>query len=76
MKLPSSEEEANDEILLVMNNKRKHPKKKGEYKEQKNGRTHNQEDKRTTYKGKPQGGTSTSLPPSVVRNISNNEREN
>jgi hypothetical protein len=35
MKSPSSEEDANDEILLVMN-KPKHPnKKKGEYKEQK-----------------------------------------
>jgi hypothetical protein len=53
VKLPSSEEETNDEILPIMN-KPKHPKKKGEYKEQ-NVRTHNQEDKRTTYKGKPQG---------------------
>jgi hypothetical protein len=34
-------------------NKSKHPKK-GEYKEQ-NGKTHIQEDKRTTKEGKPQG---------------------
>jgi hypothetical protein len=33
MKLSSSEEEANDEILPIMN-KSKHPKKKGEYKGQ------------------------------------------
>ncbi len=53
MKLPSSEEEANDEILPIMN-KSKHRKKKGEYKGQ-NRRTHNQEDKGTTYEGEPQG---------------------
>jgi hypothetical protein len=53
MKLPSSEEEANDEILPIMN-KSKHPKKKGEYEGQ-NRRTHNREDKRTTYEGEPQG---------------------
>jgi hypothetical protein len=52
MKLPSSEEEANDEILPIMN-KSKHRKKKGEYKGQ-NGRTHDQEDKRTTSEGEPQ----------------------
>jgi hypothetical protein len=49
MKLSSSEEEANDEILPIMN-KSKHPKKKGEYKGQ-NRRTHNQEDKKNHLRG-------------------------
>jgi hypothetical protein len=49
---------------LPIINKPKHPKKREkEYKEQ-NGRTHVEEDKRTTYEGKPQGGTSSSQTPS------------
>ncbi len=48
-------------------NKPKHPKKekKGEDKEQ-IGRTHIQEDKRTTYEGKPQGEYQVPKPPPVV----------
>jgi hypothetical protein len=36
-----------DDETLPIKKKQKHPKKRGEYKEQ-NGRTHTQEDKRTT----------------------------
>jgi hypothetical protein len=49
------------ETLSIIN-KSKHPKK-GKYKE-KNGRTHVQEDKRTTYEGESQKGTSSSQTPS------------
>jgi hypothetical protein len=53
-------------------NKAKHPKK-GEYKEQ-NGRTHVQEDKRTTQEGKPQLEHQVLEPPPIARSISNKER--
>jgi hypothetical protein len=46
--------------------------KKGEYKEQ-NGRTHIQEDKRTTYRGLTTRGTQVPKPPPVARSISNKE---
>ncbi len=52
--------------------KPKHPKK-GEYKEQ-NGRTHVQEDKRTTQEGKPQGEWQVFKPLPIARSISNKER--
>jgi hypothetical protein len=47
--------------------------KKGEYDEQ-NERTHLQEDKRITYKGKPQGEHHVPKPLFVMRSISNKER--
>jgi hypothetical protein len=47
--------------------------KKGEYKEQ-NRRTHNQEDKRTTYKGESQGEHQVLEPLPIARSISNEER--
>jgi hypothetical protein len=55
-----------------MKYKPKQPKK-GEYKEQ-NGRTHIHEDKRTTYKGESQRGTSSSPTLPIARSISNEER--
>jgi hypothetical protein len=54
------------ETLSIIN-KSKHPKK-GKYKEQ-NGRTHIQEDKRTTYEGKPQREHQVPGPPPVMRSI-------
>ncbi len=53
-------------------NKPKHPKK-GEHKEQK-GRSHIQEDKRTTQEGKPQKEHQLPEPPPITRSISNKER--
>jgi hypothetical protein len=45
----------------------------GEYKEQ-NGRTHVQEDKRTTQEGEPQREHEVLEPPLVIRSISNRKR--
>jgi hypothetical protein len=61
----------NDETLPIIN-KPKH-QKMGEYKEQ-NGRTHVQEDKRTTQEGEPQREHEVLEPPLVMRSISNRER--
>jgi hypothetical protein len=54
------------ETLSIIN-KSKHPKK-GKYKE-KNGRTHVQEDKRTTYEGESQREHQVPAPPPVMRSI-------
>jgi hypothetical protein len=62
-----------DETLPIIN-KPKHPKKKGENKEQ-NRRTHIQKDNRTTKEGEPQRELQVLKPPLVVRSISNRERE-
>jgi hypothetical protein len=60
-----------DETLPIKY-KPKHPGK-GEYKEQ-NGRTHVQEDKKTTKEGEPQGEHQVLEPLPVMRSISNKER--
>jgi hypothetical protein len=61
----------NDETLPIIN-KPKHPKK-NEYKEQ-NGRTHIQENKRTTQEGEPQREHKVPKPLLIARSISNKER--
>jgi hypothetical protein len=61
-----------DETLPTIN-KSKHPKK-GEYKGRKKGRTHIQEDKRSTKKGQTTKEHPVHKPPTLIRSISNNER--
>jgi len=58
---------------LPMINKSKHPEK-GEYKGRKKGRTHIQEDKRTTKRGQTTKEHRVHKPPPLIISISNNEK--